>query len=383
VGSDTEEAGRLVNLARSLLAKGGMLQSTGAGEAISSGKLEQAVTRHVEQNAALYGLPPEYTAKAAAAEVVKNAERAIENVSGGAPLHRLTDLEYASLEAIVEVTGRPAMRFDKGRLQMPPSDLGENDRWRVLVATGRKKFDCVSAGVGRIGLAGGSDLRGTGWRTGMDLVVTNRHVARELAKNPEGSAADWKLDEARNPRIDFTVTDNVTAPQSYAISEIAYCAAEDDVDLAVLRLTPGETAFPATLKLDWDPEAVGRELPGTSGAEPRFQGEEIYVVGHPYRARGSGIIAVVFGVADGSKRCSPGKVVGIDRARPVLEHDCSTLGGSSGSCVVTVGAHAAIGLHMGGVEVDAASGKGTANLALAFSRLGGHRAEAILRTGTV
>src|ERR1019366_2882439 len=166
--------------------------------------------------------------------------------------------------AIIEVAGRPAMRYDKGRLQMPLSDLGENDRWRVLVATVRKKFDGVSAGVGRIGLAGGSDPRGTGWRMGVDLVVTNRHVARELAKNPEASAADWKLDEARNPRIDFTVTDNVTAPQSYAISEIAYCAAEDDVDFAVLRLTRGETTFPATLQLDWDPEAVGRELPGTA-----------------------------------------------------------------------------------------------------------------------
>jgi V8-like Glu-specific endopeptidase len=65
-----------------------------------------------------------------------------------------------------------------------------------------------------------------------------------------------------------------------------------------------------------------------------------------------------------------------------FEHDCSTLGGNSGSCVLSVGGHVVVGLHYAGLDVDAA-GRGSANVALALSRLGSHPGAQLLRAGRV
>jgi Trypsin-like peptidase domain len=135
------------------------------------------------------------------------------------------------------------------------------------------------------------------------------------------------------------------------------------------------------LTIDWDPEAPGRELALENGAPPVFQGREIYVVGHPYRRRHSELVVSVFGTADGMKRLSPGLVKRLDREKPLFEHDCSTLGGNSGSCVFTTDSLEVIGIHYGGSDVDDATAKGSANLAVPLSRLGTHQAAEIIRNG--
>jgi hypothetical protein len=384
--TDTANATRLVRLARSLLAKGGALQSTNTGDKIEEAHLRAALERHIKNVTARADSPPlqSLTAKAAASEALASAERVLNKFAGGGSSSNLTELEFASLEAIIQVTGRPAMRYSDGRVEMPPSGLGENDRWRVLVATARSKINKVSASVGRIAVSrpGAADEHaGTAWRLGDDLVVTNRHVARELAGEPSAASRTWKIDAVKWVFVDFAVTDNAASTQRFAIGEIAYCAEEEDVDFAVLRFASAGAALPPALTMDWTPAALGGDRPGAAREPPHFRGEEIYVVGHPYRQRGSEAIAAVFGEADGCKRCSPGTVVSINASRPIFEHDCSTLGGNSGSCVFTVERHAVIGLHFGARSVDDVTGRGTTNLALALSQLGTHRAAEILRTG--
>ena len=49
--------------------------------------------------------------------------------------------------------------------------------------------------------------------------------------------------------------------------------------------------------------------------------------------------------------------------------------------MLAAGTHAVVGIHVGGVGVDKETGRGRANAALTFSRLGAHRAADILRTG--
>jgi hypothetical protein len=191
------------------------------------------------------------------------------------------------------------------------------------------------------------------------------------------------LNSARRPCIDFSATDNATTTKRFGIAAVAYCAREKYVDVAVLRLNSGVAELPPPLTLDWDQKSVGSEAAGGNGGTPQFRGKEIYVVGHPYRQRRSGAIAAVFGVADGLKRWSPGSVVRIDPREPILEHDCSTLGGNSGSCVLTAEGHAVIGIHMGGLDVNELTDRGTSNLAVALSRLGPHPAAVVLRTGIV
>jgi hypothetical protein len=376
--NDLAGAKRLLSLARLLLSKGGALQSTAAGERIDRTQLAEALQRRVEMNTT--PLPPP-TAKAVAAEVLTNAENALNKTAGGASPSILTDLEIASLEAIIEETGRPAMRYADGRVQMPPSDLGENDRWRVLIATARSKINKASASVGRIAIADNTGLSqtiGTGWCAAGGLIVTNRHVVRELVTDPNNALDLWTLDPQKRPSVDFTATEVSSTLQRFEITELVYCAVEENIDMAFLRVNTVADPLPPALALDWEPESVGSEHEDENG---EFQGHEIYVVGHPYRRRNSELVAAVFGVADGSKRWSPGLVVGVNAIEPLIEHDCSTLGGNSGACVFTVGRHEVLGVHIGGAGVDEDTGRGRANLAIALSRLGGHRVVALLQSG--
>lgn len=383
---DAAAAKRTLSLARTLLTRGGTLESTGAGESVDRTKLADALERRIKMSAAAGSIPPALTAKAAAAEALASAESALGKTAAGASPTNLTDLELASLEAIIEVTGRPAMRYTDGQVQMPPDGLGDNDRWRVLIAIARSKINRASASVGRISLTVPSGLAehvGTGWRAGDDLIVTNRHVLKELAANPGDPPASWTVDAAKQPVIDFAATDNATASQRFLLSRALYCAAEEGIDVAFLGASPGASALPPPLPLDWDSSAAGIEEGGNGGESPRFKGREVYLVGHPFRPRGSELIEAVFGAADGAKRWSPGLVVKMFPGQPLLDHDCSTLGGNSGSCVLTTERHAAIGIHVGGVEVDDLTGRGSANRAVAFHRLGAHRVAEILRAGRI
>lgn len=382
---DTAQVSRAISLARSLLKKGGALESTAAGESIDRTNLALALEEQIRSQLSHNAEQPAITAKAAAAAVLLNAENALNKTAPGAAPAKLTELELASLEAIIEITGRPAMRYENGRVGMPPSALGENDRWRVLIATARNDINAASSAVGRIMTTGPSGIPeniGTGWRLGQDLIVTNRHVGLLMAKKPDSSPIDLTLDEARHPFIDFSATDNATTTKRFDIATMVYCAVEEFVDVAILKVKSGLADLPAALTLDWSPDSLGKSE-DPNGAGPGFSGKEVYVVGHPFKQRRSPAIAAVFGTADGLKRWSPGVVKRIHTDEPILDHDCSTLGGNSGSCVLSAEGHAVVGIHMGGFEVDELTDRGLANAAVAFSYLGQHPVAEILRTGIV
>ena len=54
----------------------------------------------------------------------------------------------------------------------------------------------------------------------------------------------------------------------------------------------------------------------------------------------------IFGEIFEVKRLQPGEMTGL--TGKVFKHDCSTLGGNSGSCVVDLETHQVLGLHFGG-----------------------------------
>jgi len=372
LGSDRNRVARLIQTARTLLTYDGSLESRGGSAPIDQNQLSLALEQHIRESNLVEDSDP----KLVAAEVLSHVESALNKSTEGDTSSRLSDEEWASLEAIVQVTGRPALRYKDGLVETP-NDTGENQHWAVLIATTRTSINRVSRSVGRVSRKGRSsdELVGTAWRIGDTLVVTNRHVVARLVLRPSDPVASWKLDDGKKPRLRFDPQEAA----DFAVSKIVYCSPEEAIDLAVLDLDCTESAPPPPLAIDWEPESVGVEIMDPGEEKPRFKGKEIYVVGHPYRQVGSNAIAKVFGSADGSKRCSPGYVTFIDRSD--FGHDCSTLGGNSGSCVLTTGIHAVVGLHSGSLEVDAWSGQGSANVALAFSRLGNAAATEILRSG--
>ena len=377
IRSDTAYTKRLADLAGRLMTNGSTLESIGEGTPLQSGQLADAIERRIVSNSS-DGL----TARAAALEAVRNAESAIQKIAGGASAGTVSDLELGCLEAIIEVTGRPATRFNAGSVQMPENTLGENGKWRTIIATARSKINKAAASVGCISVKGAGGVRdciGTGWCAAGQLVITNRHVVAEMVHDPELPPGNWTIDDAKEPLIDFEATDSPRNDVKFKVTGIAYCAVEDDFDAALVRVTPVSGTLPSALKLDWSIDSLGSEATGPAGAV-KFDGKEVYVVGHPYRQLNSDLTASVFGIADGTKRWSPGRVVRIDPNRPSLDHDCSTLGGNSGSCVLSIWGHMVVGMHFGGVGVDA-TGKGSANIAMAMSRLGPHKLANVLKTG--
>ena len=383
---DRESGERLVRMARRFLSMGGNLESDEQTGPIDQERLAAALEAHLleEIHSESEGPTRGLTAKVAAAEVLANVERGLKRIADGGDTSDLSKAEFASLEAIVRITGRPSMRYKVGRVESPNS-VGENEHWAVLVAVARGKINEASASVGRVEVSGsgGSVLLGTGWRLGENLIVTNRHVASFLASNSNESIGQWKLDRAKAPLVDFGDLPGNNSARKFAITEIGYCAAEPDVDLAILKLDCSQIGVPPALEVDLLPESLGQDLESTSGSGRRFKGCEIYAVGHPYGPSKSDAISSVFGRADGSKRWSPGFVTSIETGSPVFQHDCSTLGGNSGSCVLTTGTHAVVGLHFGGRGVDALSGIGRTNVALAFSLLANNKVAAMLKSGKV
>ncbi|MFO0908996.1 MAG: serine protease [Isosphaeraceae bacterium] len=376
-----DEVSRLLAQARAVFPSSGAeegvraLESTDGLESRTSNRraprtrIRKALETWVESRVDEKGPKRRHLAQTTATFALSQAERALERTAAGDASSTLSTDEYAALEAIVEVTGRPAMPYRNGLVQMPPDDLGDNDRWRVLIAIGRSEINRASAAVGRISARSGLGVSlavGTGWCTPAGFIATNRHVVQELVENPDDDPRSWRLDRDREPLIDFAVTQGRTAPREFALTALEYCDSDEEVDLAFLRATSGAEDLPSPLTLAWKGDKPPR--PGTTGVND-LQGVEIYVVGHPERPIGSELAARIFGAADGGKRWSPGKITRSLPGTRRFEHDCSTLGGNSGSCVLTTGTNSVIGIHIGGRLHETDPLRAHANVALTLAQI--------------
>jgi endonuclease G len=136
-------------------------------------------------------------------------------------------------------------------------------------------------------------------------------------------------------RIDFREEFQITKSDEVAVEKVLFMADEGDQhpDVAVLQFAKG-SRLPQPLPL-----FGGRIAPH----------QTVAVIGYPAndpRNPGSAI-SDVFGNVFEVKRLSPGEITSPPRGF-LITHDCSTLGGNSGSVVVDVETGQALGLHFGG-----------------------------------
>ena len=368
----------LAATARTLLAQSGALQSVDGTEQIDSAQITDALTLHLER---LQPCAPAILASAAA-QIMKTADEALKRSAPGGD-SRLSDAEFDSLEVIVQVLGRPALRLPKGKVQGPATDLGANTRWIILLNDARSRINRAAASVARLNRLrsdGREEHVGTGWRLGADLLVTSRHVAQTLVEDPTLAPGQWVLDGGSPCIADFGVTDDPEGAARFGVASLVYCALEPAIDLAVLRLQPSGQEFPDALEVSFDAARLGRN----TDADPQmFKGQPVYVIGHPLLRLPTTQSLQVFGDADGLKRVSPGFTIALQRACLSVDHDCSTLGGSSGSAVLDVYGHCVVGIHLGGHADEPGSATGKFNRAVATALLGSPRFGDILRRGLV
>ena len=240
----------------------------------------------------------------------------------------------AMAEAIILVQGRPSLLVRGGKIDEPNLPV-----WRERLAPTKAKLEAkVIPAVGRIEFVGHPDFDwgGTGWLLEGNIVVTNRHVASLVAQKQGGRLAFRRGANGfpMQVRIDFREEYGSDEAEELFVDRIEYLADPGQPDIALLRIGTPST-LPAPLVL------AGRDA---------ASGTHIGVIGYPAIDSQRNPIANIrdiFKDIYDVKRFAPGLVSSTSDAN-VLMHDASTMGGNSGSPVVSLETGEVVGLHFSG-----------------------------------
>ena len=244
----------------------------------------------------------------------------------------LTQSQRDGLEAIIKAT-RPAILLQNDRFCEPPPE------WKLRLEPKRDRIQANARNVGRIRTMGDPDAPfwGTGFVVGKDVIMTNRHVAEKFAY----CSADQKAGFLPGKKVRWN---NVDDPDRNSQSEFEIydvIGVHPHFDLALLRLNAKS----------WSKQGEPLPLRLAAQAPASLQGRWVYTIGYPaYDAmrNDANLMRTVFGDIYGVKRLQPGAVMAYYSADSFFDHDCSTLGGNSGSCVIDLETHDVLGLHFEG-----------------------------------
>jgi S1-C subfamily serine protease len=215
--------------------------------------------------------------------------------------------------------------------------------------------------VGRIDVEGfpGNDFVGTGWFVDTNIVVTNRHVASLIARW-DGRNFIFARGVAGKPMASSLNTlhefDDIRVDESrvFAVQDVLYIEPDGGPDIAFLKVARRTDGS----KPDRIPVAradVGDNVP-------------VFVVGYPARAPKSvipdqALMKELYRDRYDVKRAAPGYTM--SPREGATRHDCTTLGGASGSPVLDLATGEAVGLHFAGLYQET-------NFAVRASQLAGY-----------
>lgn len=290
-------------------------------------------------------------------QLLAQIRAAVKDTPAAAKLARASSLESfresfqpemdIGLEAIVREHGRPVLYIQHGKIQLPqPPRPQLLPLWLEQIEKSRSALERVAPSVGRIELQNHPkhDWVGTGWLVDRDVVVTNRHVAREFARRGEEGFVFRRNPTANNRQMtaamDILEEYELGNEETFRVREVLHIEEDDDVapDLAFLKVTTrsqeSDKAIPDPVRL--------------AGGEPEAS-RRVAVIGYAasdaQRNPGEAMERIFEGVY-GVKRVHPGEVMA--RESGYFTHDCSTLGGNSGSAVIDLENGEALGLHFAG-----------------------------------
>jgi S1-C subfamily serine protease len=266
-----------------------------------------------------------------AIEQSKLAEEALNRMKAG---KKPTPKQLAALEFVIRLM-RPAPLAKEGALPDLDKQVAPSFPDWPAFRTSIKPF---LYSIGRIDIAP-KDGIGTGFLVSDGILVTNKHVVDILSKGTgeleKGQAVVWFKVEA----------DNTEDEKPTDITGVI--AIHDELDIALLKVN--KQKFTQTRQpLELDPKSADTGLP-------------VVAIGYPFddSKRNPLFIKALFGKGWGLKRAAPGEVS--STGANSIYHDCSTLGGNSGSPIVSMKTARVVGLHRDGYflyrneAVDAAS----------------------------
>ncbi|QES51255.1 serine protease [Streptomyces venezuelae] len=329
--------------------RGGSPVATGPEQVFREDLLEVAarVRKGLDEEISESAVPeeahPPQEATAAQVERAAHDERARVLAAGVRGLEKLAagraddvdEDEHFGLEAIVLLEGRPAILVQG--MDFAPQ-LGD---WAILDGQ-RAGIRESLARVGRVEVTGHPDLDwlGTGFLVSPDVVMTNRHVAAEFTR--ADGRGGFSFRPGMGARID--TAEELGGPVSdgsfeFAVTEVL--GIHPQVDMALLRVAPASGGG----------GTLPTPLPVAADAPPDLAGRAVYVVGYPAadgRRNEPEAMSRIFMDIYNVKRLQPGTATALLPDGLTMTHDCSTLGGNSGSPVFDLADHRVLGLHFGG-----------------------------------
>lgn len=246
----------------------------------------------------------------------KDAQAALEKLGNG---EEPTPVEMAALEFMIRLM-RPAIPSFGGKLGAMPAAHGYNqpliDQWNAF----REAVAPLLYSIGRIDREPKAHV-GTGFLIAEDILVTNRHVLHQLTFGVDtigkGQAVVKFGQESDRPDDEGPV------------AIVGVVALEATLDIALLKIEPQTKP-----RLVFD-------------AAPVVSSMGVAAVGYPGEdPRSPAFVPAVYENRLGTKHASPGEVLDVND--DLVFHDCSTLGGNSGSPVFSLATGKVVGIHRSG-----------------------------------
>ena len=243
---------------------------------------------------------------------------------------------------------RPVYLIQRDTFLPPQDNSPDSHEIAAHLDTAHPQLNQVIPSIGRIDLRNHRyDWVGTGWAVAPRIVVTNRHVAEEFARDTGHGFAFRTNDDGRRVAAYLDWRQEYQEPDEsrFRVEDVLWIEPDGSVDVALLLIAgKGEDGEgpPGPIGLMTDQEI------GQLGL-----GSWVAVIGYPSYSscyNRDDQQRIFDGIYD-CKRLAPGQVtalVGDTR----LYHDATTLTGSSGSAVVDLASGKAIGLHFEGVAGD-------------------------------
>lgn len=342
--------------------RGGLEAAVDAGPDLSESRIaaslelaREHMARGARGGGGLESFAPEISE--AQDRVLGAAEQGLRKLAQEGDRAELTREEYGGLEAIIVADGsRPSLFVQDDKVD---PDVPQAGTWKPLIEPMQEAIRTVARSVGRINVRSPwyPSGVGTGFVVAPGLIMTNRHVLEPIAFPADGG---WRFKFA-GTAIDFAAERDRARERTFAITGVRFAGPEAindrlerpprKLDMALLEVATdnGQEALPAALPVSLDVPVLSSHL-------------EVYLMGFPAKPRSdyetTEVLQQVFGPQDYSvKRFAPGYILaGPDTVddgghHRVIVHECSTLGGNSGSCIIdfrTGGT--AVGLHFGGVK---------------------------------
>lgn len=244
------------------------------------------------------------------------------------------DLEQ---EAIILRRRRPVLAIRKGMAVLEFKDEADVPLWKTRLESAARVLGEAIPSVGRIELTGNPDFSwvGTGWLVNPRYLVTNRHVAEEFARNEgDGFVMQSGPDGEMAASIDMLQEIGRNDTQVFLVKGVSYIEPRPGLDLAFLEVEQidGTIAKPIILSTT---APTKNPLVATIGY-PAFDS----------RIPEPDLMKQIYGDVFDKKRLAPGAITDVDQDRVL--HNCTTLGGNSGSVVVDLKSGEALGLHFSG-----------------------------------